>query len=79
MTTTTFTQQNLTVDGFKKHNRKNRLFNQNLYQVEVNGEDGEYMTFEVMADSCSEAAATAERMAMEEMVDIQWINITCMD
>jgi len=79
MTTTTFQQQTLTANGYKKRSRKSRLFSQNLYQVEVNGEDGDYITFEVTADSYAEATSTAERMAMEVMVDIQYINITSLD
>lgn len=79
MTTTTFTQQSYTANGFKKRSRKSRLFSQNLYQVEVNGEDGEYITFEVTADTCAEATAAAERMAMDVMVDIQYVTVTCLD
>lgn len=79
MTTSTFTQQNLTVNGFKKRSRKSRLFSQNLYQVEVNGEDGDYITFEVTADSYAEATAIAESMAMDVMVDIQYVTITNLD
>lgn len=76
MTATTFTQVERTANGTRRNNRKSHLFNQNIYQVEAQGEDGEYITFEVMADSLSEATAEAERMAYAEMVDIQYINIT---
>ena len=76
MTATTFTQVELTANGTRRNNRKSHLFSQNIYQVEAQGEDGEYITFEVMADSLSEATAEAERMAYAEMVDIQYINIT---
>lgn len=79
MTTSTFTQQSLTANGYKKRNRKSRLFSQNLYQVEVNGEDGDYITFEVTADSCAQATAIAERMAMDTMVDIQYVTVTSLD
>ena len=79
MTTTTFIQQNLTANGFTKRNRKSRLFSQNLYQVDVEGEDGDHITFEVTADSCAEATAAAERMAMDVMVDIQYITVTALD
>ena len=79
MTTSTFTQQHLTANGFTKRNRKSHLFSQNLYQVEVNGEDGDYITFEVTADSCAEATAAAERMAMDVMFDIQYITVTALD
>lgn len=79
MTTTTFTQQSYTANGLKKRNRKSHIFSQNLYQVEVNGEDGDYITFEVWADTCAEATAAAERMAMDVMVDIQYVTVTCLD
>lgn len=79
MTTTTFTQQNYTTDGFMKRSRKSHSYCQNLYQVEVTGEDGEYATFEVMADNCAQATAAAERMAMGVMVDIQYVTVTCLD
>lgn len=76
MTATTFTQHERTAAGTCRSSRKSRLFNQNIYQVEVTGEDGEFITFEVMADSVAEASAEAEHMAYAEMVDIQYINIT---
>lgn len=76
MTATTFTSQEL-INGIKK-GRKNSMFSQNIYQVEVNGEDGDYLTFDIMADSCAEATATAEQLAMESMVDISFINVTIM-
>ena len=76
MTATTFTKVERTANGTRRINRKSHLFSQNIYQVEAQGEDGEYITFEVMADSLSEATAEAERMAYAEMVDIQYINIT---
>ena len=79
MTTTTFIQQNLTANGFTKRNRKSHLFSQNLYQVDVEGEDGDHITFEVTAHSYAEATATAERMAMDVMVDIQYVTVTSLD
>lgn len=75
MTTTTLFQKN-TNEGMTKASRKSHLYNHNSYQVEVTGEDGEYLNFEIMADSFSEASAQAEWMAQEEMSDIQWINVT---
>lgn len=78
MTATTFTQHERTAAGTRRNNRMSRLFNQNIYQVEVYGEDGEYISFEVMADTVTEATAEAERMAWDEMTNIQFINITVM-
>ncbi|KXB86060.1 hypothetical protein HMPREF3034_00008 [Prevotella sp. DNF00663] len=77
MTTTTIFSD-ATIKGFQKGHRKSSMFSQNVYQVEVNGEDGDYLTFEIMADSCAEATATAEQLAMDSMVDIMYINVTIM-
>lgn len=74
MTATVFTSE-FQNDRF---NKSRRLFNNDLFQVEVYGEDNESMTFEVMADSMTAATAEAERMAMENMIDIQYINVTAM-
>lgn len=74
MTATVFTSE-FQNDRF---NESRRLFNHDLFQVEVYGEDYESMTFEVMADSMTAATAEAERMAMENMIDIQYINVTAM-
>lgn len=54
------------------------MFSQSIYQVEVNGEDGEIMSFEIMADSCAEATATAESLASDAMVNISYINVMVM-
>lgn len=54
------------------------MFSQSIYQVEVNGEDGEIMSFEIMADSCAEATATAESLAYDAMVNISYINVMVM-
>ncbi len=77
--TTTFTSEALTRNGFKKSRKSSKFFSQNIYQVEVTGEDGDYMTFEVLADTYAEATATAEQLAMEQMIDIQFINVISMD
>lgn len=74
MTATVFTSE-IQNDRF---NESRRLFNHDLFQVEVYGEDNESITFEVMADSMTAATAEAERMAMENMIDIQYINVTAM-
>lgn len=78
MTTTTFTTHSSN-DNFKRGHRKSYMFSQNIYQVEVYGEDNDYMSFEIMADTCAEATQTAEQLAMESMIDISYINITIMD
>ena len=45
----------------------------NLYQVIINGEDGEYLEYEIEADSYAEASAKAEMLAADAMVDISYI------
>ena len=45
----------------------------NLYQVVINGEDGEYLEYEIEADSYAEASAKAEMLAADAMVDIIYI------
>jgi diphthamide synthase (EF-2-diphthine--ammonia ligase) len=75
MTTTSVTSRELTGNGFKKR-RDNYRFSQNIYQVEVNGEDGEYQQYEIMADSSAQATEIAEQLASDSMVDISYIQIT---
>lgn len=79
MTATTLTSNASTCQGFKKGRKRSSLFSQNIYQVEVNGEDGDYLQFEIMADTCAEATATAEQLAADSLVNISYINITIMD
>lgn len=50
---------------------------QNIYEVNVYGEDGEYAQFDIMADSNSEAAAEAELLAVD-IPNISYITITNM-
>lgn len=47
----------------------------NLYQVVINGEDGEYVEYEIEADSHSEASAKAEALAADSFVDISYIEV----
>ena len=47
----------------------------NLYQVVINGEDGEYMEYEIEAESHSEASAKAEALAADSFVDISYIEV----
>lgn len=47
----------------------------NLYQVVINGEDGEYLEYEIEADSHSEASAKAEALAADSFVDISYIEV----
>ena len=53
-------------------NRKRRVsFPHNIYQVVVNGEEGEYAEYEVEADSYAEATA----MAADNMINISYIEV----
>lgn len=77
MTTTSLTS---TTSGYaqRKRNKKSYLFSQNIYEIEVTGEDGEVLNYEIMADSAAEATATAEQLAYDSMVDISYINVIVM-
>lgn len=78
---TTSVQQHIatTTNGSRVKGRRSYLFSQSIYQVEVNGEDGEVLTYEIMADSCAEATATAESLASDSMVNISYISVMVMD
>ena len=57
-------------------NRKRRVsFPHDIYQVVVNGEDGEYAEYEVEADSYAEATAMAENLAADSMINISYIEV----
>lgn len=58
----------------KRSSRQVELSN-NLYQVVINGEDGEYIEYEIEADSHSEASAKAEALAADSFVDISYIEV----
>lgn len=76
MTTTSLTT---TTDfGFRKNRNRSKFFSRNIYQVEVYGEEGECLSYEIMADTAAEATATAEQLANDDMVDINYINVIVM-
>lgn len=58
----------------KRSSRQVELSN-NLYQVVINGEDGEYIEYEIEADSHSEASAKAEALAADSFIDISYIEV----
>ena len=58
---------------FGKRSSRQVELSSNLYQVVINGEDGEYIEYEIEADSHSEASAKAEMLAADAMVDIIYI------
>ncbi len=52
-----------------------RKHSQNLYNVVINAEDGNYQEIEIEADSFQEAEAKANAIAHETMIDIIYIEI----
>ena len=58
---------------FGKRSSRQVELSSNLYQVVINGEDGEYLEYEIEADSYAEASAKAEMLAADAMVDIIYI------
>ena len=60
---------------FSKRSSRQVELSSNLYQVVINGEDGEYIEYEIEADSHSEASAKAEALAADSFVDISYIEV----
>lgn len=60
---------------FGKRSSKQVELSSNLYQVVINGEDGEYIEYEIEADSHSEASAKAEALAADSFIDISYIEV----
>lgn len=60
---------------FSKRSSRLVELSSNLYQVVINGEDGEYMEYEIEAESHSEASAKAEALAADSFVDISYIEV----
>ena len=53
---------------FGKRSSRQVELSSNLYQVVINGEDGEYIEYEIEADSHSEASAKAEALAADSFI-----------
>ncbi len=60
---------------FNKRSSRQVELSSNLYQVVINGEDGEYIEYEIEAESHSEASAKAEALAADSFVDISYIEV----
>lgn len=60
---------------FGKRSSRQVELSSNLYQVVINGEDGEYIEYEIEADRHSEASAKAEALAADSFVDISYIEV----
>lgn len=56
-------------------NTRKRRETTNLYTIIVNGEDGNYQTFEVEATSDYEADQKAEAIAQHCMIDITFVEV----
>ena len=53
---------------FNRRSSRQVELSSNLYQVVINGEDGEYVEYEIEADSHSEASAKAEALAATKTI-----------
>ena len=60
---------------FGKRSSRQVELSSNLYQVVINGEDGEYIEYEIEADSHSEASAKAQALAADSFIDISYIEV----
>ena len=60
---------------FGKRSSRQVELSSNLYQFVINGEDGEYIEYEIEADSHSEASAKAEALAADSFIDISYIEV----
>ena len=60
---------------FGKRSSRQVELSSNLYQVVINGEDGEYIEYEIEADSHSEASVKAEALAADSFIDISYIEV----
>lgn len=60
---------------FNRRSLRQVELSSNLYQVVINGEDGEYVEYEIEADSHSEASAKAEALAADSFINIIYIEV----
>lgn len=60
---------------FGKRSSRQVELSSNLYHVVINGEDGEYIEYEIEADSHSEASAKAEALAADSFINIIYIEV----
>ena len=60
---------------FSKRSSRQVELSSNLYQVVINGEDGEYIEYKIEADSHSEASAKAEALAADSFINIIYIEV----
>ena len=62
----------------RKNRRQFAELGQLIYHVTVTDEDNDSVTYEIMADSCSQACAVAENLAAGDMVNIAYIDVQVM-
>lgn len=60
---------------FGKRSSRQVELSSNLYEVVINGEDDEYIEYEIEADSHLEASTKAEALAADSFVDISYIEV----
>ena len=60
---------------FNRRSSRQVELSSNLYQVVINGEDGEYVEYEIEADSHSEASAKAEALVADSFINIIYIEV----
>ena len=61
--------------SINENRSRKSFYSKNIYQVVVNGEDGEYAEYEIEAKSEEQAHAIAERLAAESMINIMYIEV----
>ncbi len=64
--------------GSRTKSKKHSFLSQFIYEVTVNGEDGDYFNCEVMADSSAAACAVAEDLAGDVMMNITYMEVRCL-
>lgn len=78
MTTSVLTSRVENAYTTRKQRGQFAQFSQLIYHVTVTDEDNESITYEIMADSCSQACAVAEDLAASEMINIAYMNVEVM-
>ena len=70
MTTTVQTSEINSQLGYRRNRRAS-----NMYNIVVNGEDGNYQEYEIEASSEAEAYAKADSIAQSNMIDVTYIEV----
>lgn len=67
--TTTIQTSAISIQSVSRHSRLS------TYSVIVNGEDGNYQEFEIEASSDEEAHGKANEIALENMIDVTYVEV----